>query len=221
MDTRRGCPGLVGGVNVAVTIRRWSIVRGRPERGSSASPAIPLVAYRSRQPITVGRDTPTVSAIAVFDTPSAANSTIRARCARPARIELERVHPVSSSRSPSRNPNAGAGRFATPHDPNNPSVNQLDTRGTSGRILRPSPRASGTAPVTSRGSRHLLGRPAVPAAAASCPSRVTCSACTRWLWPRSPLTAAHPGAAGFLRAYQTDEAIDGSAPHRSRWRIGD
>ncbi len=41
-------------------------------------------------------------------------STIRARCASPARIDDDRVHRVSSSRSPSRKPNAGAGRFATP-----------------------------------------------------------------------------------------------------------
>ena len=119
-----------GGVSVAVTIRRWSMVRGRPERGSSSSPANPRAAYRSRHPITVGRDTPNLTAIAVFDTPSAANNTIRARCASPARIDDERVHRVSSSRSPSRSPNAGAGRFATPHDPNHPTVNQLNTRGT-------------------------------------------------------------------------------------------
>jgi hypothetical protein len=49
---------LGGGVSVAVTIRRWSIVRGRPDRGSSSSPASPCSAYRSRHPITVGRDTP-------------------------------------------------------------------------------------------------------------------------------------------------------------------
>ena len=30
-----------GGINVAATIRRWSKVRGRPERSRSASPAMP------------------------------------------------------------------------------------------------------------------------------------------------------------------------------------
>lgn len=44
--------------------------------------------------------TPTRSAISVFDTPSAANNTIRARCAKPARIELDRVQDSNSSRSP-------------------------------------------------------------------------------------------------------------------------
>ena len=47
----------------------------------------------------------------MFDTPSAASSTIRARCASPARTDDDRVNRVSSSRSPSRSPNAGAGRF--------------------------------------------------------------------------------------------------------------
>ena len=48
-----------------------SIVRGRPERRSSSRPSTLRAAYRSRQPITVGRDTPTQSAISVLDTPSA------------------------------------------------------------------------------------------------------------------------------------------------------
>jgi hypothetical protein len=84
------------------------MVRGRPERGSSSSPANPRAAYRSRHPITVGRDTPNLTAIAVFDTPSAANNTIRARCGNPARTDLDRVNRASTSRSPSRSPNAGA-----------------------------------------------------------------------------------------------------------------
>ena len=55
----------------------------------------------ARQPITVGRDTPTRSAIAVLDNPSAANNTIRARCANPAFNDGARVHDTSSSRSAS------------------------------------------------------------------------------------------------------------------------
>lgn len=65
-----------------------------------------------RHPITVGREVPAFSAIAVFATPSAASSTIRARCARPARTDVDRVNRASSSRSPSRNAKAAAGRFA-------------------------------------------------------------------------------------------------------------
>src|SRR5690606_28729911 len=76
-------------------------------------------------------DTPTFTAIAVFDSPSAASSTIRARCARPARTEEDRVKRASSSRSPSRNPSAGAGRFAIPHRCSPATVNQLTTRSTS------------------------------------------------------------------------------------------
>ena len=64
-----------GGANVTATIRRWSIVRGRPERGSSSRPASPSAAYRLRQSITVGRDTPTLSAIATFASPSAAHTS--------------------------------------------------------------------------------------------------------------------------------------------------
>jgi mutator family transposase len=55
------------------------------------------------------------AAISVFVIPSAASSTIRARCANPARTLGERVNRSSSGRSPSRDTSAGAGRFAMPH----------------------------------------------------------------------------------------------------------
>jgi hypothetical protein len=100
-----------GGFNVSVTILAWSIDRGRPDRSASARPAIPLRSYRCRQAITFGRESPTCSAISVFDTPSEASSTTRARCARPARIDVLRVIEASRSRSPSRSPKAAAGRF--------------------------------------------------------------------------------------------------------------
>ena len=101
-------------------------VRGRPERGSSSSPEIPCAAYRFRQSITVGRDTPTFAAIAVFDSPSAASNTIRARCARPARPErLDRVIRDSASRSPSRNPNAS--RRTIRHAPSSQPSNRKST----------------------------------------------------------------------------------------------
>ena len=48
-----------------------------------SSPAIPLRAYRSRQLATVGRDTPTRSAISAFGSPSAASSTVRAPLRQP------------------------------------------------------------------------------------------------------------------------------------------
>ena len=79
--------------------------------------------------ITVGRDAPTLAAIAVFATPSAASNTIRARCARPARTDDARVNFTSRARSPSRKRNATAGRFAIPalSQPNIRQIN-YDTR---------------------------------------------------------------------------------------------
>jgi hypothetical protein len=50
----------------------------------------------------VGRETPIRAAISVLDTPSAANSTIRARCAAPAATVEDRVSDTNASRSPSR-----------------------------------------------------------------------------------------------------------------------
>ena len=94
-----------GGASVADTISLWSRSRGRPERGRSTSPAIPDCSYRARHPITVGRDTPVHLAISVFDTPSAANNTIRARCAAPAITVEDWVNDTNVSRSPSRNAN--------------------------------------------------------------------------------------------------------------------
>jgi hypothetical protein len=58
-----------GGFNVVATILLWSIVRGRPDRASSDSPPIPQRAYRVRQLVTVGRDTPTRAAISTLVSP--------------------------------------------------------------------------------------------------------------------------------------------------------
>ena len=84
-----------GGVKVTAMIFERSTSRGRPDRGSSTNPSIPSASYRARQAVTVGRDTPTNSAIAVLLTPSAANKMILARCAKPARIDDDRVHSVN------------------------------------------------------------------------------------------------------------------------------
>lgn len=78
-----------------------STCRDRPERGSSCRPASPLPANRPRHAITVGWLTPTRSAIAVFDNPCPASSTILARCARPAETLDDRVGRSSSTRSAS------------------------------------------------------------------------------------------------------------------------
>jgi glyoxylase-like metal-dependent hydrolase (beta-lactamase superfamily II) len=52
----------------------------------------------------------------VFDTPSADSNTIRARCAKPARIALDRVHDSNNSRSPGRRAN-GCARIPHSHAP--------------------------------------------------------------------------------------------------------
>lgn len=131
---------------VAMTLAR-STLRGRPERGSSTSPARPPRRYRSRHAITVGRETPTRCAISVFDRPCPPSSTIRARCASPAGTVGARVHRSSSTRSLSTITKAGAGRFAIPHHRNNQTVKQLTTRATRPRAthgrMRARPPGSG------------------------------------------------------------------------------
>ena len=82
------------------------IHRPRPTRPPLIvqTPACPRRRSAPASEITVCRATPTRSAISVFDTPSAASSTIRARCARPARIDDDRVQDSNNSRSPGRRP---------------------------------------------------------------------------------------------------------------------
>ena len=97
-----------GGASVTEMILDRSTSRGRPDRGSSIRPSIPSASYLARHAVTVGRDTPTSSAIAVLLTPSAANKMILARCANPARIDDERVHSANRFWSPDRNERAAA-----------------------------------------------------------------------------------------------------------------
>jgi hypothetical protein len=72
---------------------------GRPGRGRSGNPPSPRRTYRPRQVMTVGRETPTRSAISVLVTPSAARSRMRARCASTFGSRLDRTHRRSSARS--------------------------------------------------------------------------------------------------------------------------
>lgn len=100
-------PRLFGGVRkVAAMIASRSTVRGRPDRASSTSPAIPDSSYLLRHNVTVGRETPTRAAIAVLETPSAASSTILARCANSARIDDDRTHDNNRCSSPGRSTSA-------------------------------------------------------------------------------------------------------------------
>jgi hypothetical protein len=104
-----------GGLSVADTIAAGSTVRGRPDRGASASPPIPLRSYRARQAITVCRVIPTRRPISAFGRPSAASSTIRARATSPAGAVEDRVSARSRAPSPSRNASGAA--TAMPHSP--------------------------------------------------------------------------------------------------------
>jgi hypothetical protein len=96
--------GVVSNV-LTTTSSTWSsvIVGGRPGRGSSTRPSSLRSANRVRHFPTVGRDTPTRSAISVFVRPSAACSTIRDRRARPWALVVRRVHASKHARSSSLN----------------------------------------------------------------------------------------------------------------------
>jgi hypothetical protein len=116
-----------GGSSVAAMITESSTVFGRPERGSSASPAIPCSTNRSRHLITVGRDTPTSRAVPEVPFPPATASTIRARSTWLARIDRDRTHDCNVARSSSLITSAAA---SMPHSQGPPPVNQLTTRHT-------------------------------------------------------------------------------------------
>jgi hypothetical protein len=68
---------------VASTIRRGSTLRGTTRPVLISRAGQPRSRYRFRYKSTVGRDTPTNSAISTFGVPSAASNTIRARIANP------------------------------------------------------------------------------------------------------------------------------------------
>src|SRR5690348_12486965 len=88
-----------GGSRVASTIATSSVTRGLPGLARSSSPPIPSAAYRFFHKITVGLDAPVRRTISFVPVPSAASSTIRARWASPARIDVERTQEASTSRS--------------------------------------------------------------------------------------------------------------------------
>ena len=83
--------------------------------------------YRiSARSTTVGREVPIRRAISAFDNPSAASNTIRARCANPARIELDRSIASSRGRSPSCRTSGAA--IDMTHCPAPLTVNRVTTR---------------------------------------------------------------------------------------------
>lgn len=96
-----------GGVKVVVMIVYRSTRRGRPGRlvlqPLDTGLGIPPAPQIHRRP-----GTSTNSAISTFDVPSAASNTILARVVSPTRIDVDRTIQVSTSRSPSRNPNGCA-----------------------------------------------------------------------------------------------------------------
>jgi hypothetical protein len=77
-------------VSVAAKILARPTARGAPSVAHPPAPH-PELEYRFRQPITVGHDTPTRSAISVFDTPSAM---------KPLRISVKRIPETSSGEEP-------------------------------------------------------------------------------------------------------------------------
>ena len=70
------------------------------EQGGGAVPPIVVGAAFARQAITVCRVIPTRRPISVFDQPSAAGNTIRARCTRPAAAVDDRVNRRNRASSP-------------------------------------------------------------------------------------------------------------------------
>src|SRR3954468_349051 len=90
-----------GGSSVAAMIAASSILLGRPLRGWSSRPASPCTAKRSRHLITVGRETPSIRAVAEVPAPSAIANTIRARSQCPAETVEHRVQYSSVARSSS------------------------------------------------------------------------------------------------------------------------
>jgi hypothetical protein len=104
-----------GAVNVATTTSASSITEGRPERSRSPNASTPPDTYLLRHWITVGRVIPTRRAISAFGRPSAASSTIRARCANPASTVEDRTNAVSLGSSPARRTRGAA--IDTPHYP--------------------------------------------------------------------------------------------------------
>ena len=80
--------------------QRWpegEKVRGRPERCLSANPSRPSSKNRFRHADTVFTTPPTCTAITMFSSPSAAASTIRARCT--SRCDAVRFRTTTSNRS--------------------------------------------------------------------------------------------------------------------------
>ena len=73
--------------------------RGLPGRGASASPSRPCSQYRRRHLRAVSSQMPSRSAIALFPTPAAASSTIRARSTSRNGAEARRDSDSSSARS--------------------------------------------------------------------------------------------------------------------------
>ena len=106
----------IGSNSSAFGAAACSTCTGRPGRSKSCKAATPPVSYRPRHNNTVGRLTPTFSAIAVLLIPSAASNTIRALLANPDLNTEARNHPSKVRRSVSRTA-SGATRIEMPHGP--------------------------------------------------------------------------------------------------------
>ena len=104
------CSG--GAWRVALMTSIWSISGSRPFFGRSSKPARPSAMKRFRHAVTVGRVDPVLSTISFVPTPSAASSTILARRASPAGIDVDRSQDSSTTRSDSDTTGRGISRHS-------------------------------------------------------------------------------------------------------------
>ena len=95
---------------VQATMAATRACGGRPERGRSARPSRPPSAYRARQVITAGRETPSRRAISPLARPWPASRTIAARCARRPGAAAQPRRTGRSGPAMARGPRAGMGR---------------------------------------------------------------------------------------------------------------
>src|SRR6266568_871799 len=131
-------------------------LRPRPLRTSPKS-TIPRCANSARHASTVGRDTPTTSAISTFDTPSAANSNARARCTTRNDNVCERASASNTSRWPSVTSNASAARLMNRYYTTVILFARHDTSGPAGQDPRAGRRDAGSQRSSNR--RHQVRLP--------------------------------------------------------------
>jgi len=97
-------------LTMTASTRSSAMVRGAPGRGSSSSPSGPCSVNRRRHLPTVRAVIPSSSATALLERPSAADNTMRARCASACAVLGRRTQRVSVSWSSPLNVSSISGR---------------------------------------------------------------------------------------------------------------